>query len=166
MPLISKHFFTMTISRMAESEYLQLQTKIFEQFPNKPFEIDCITDIRQLDEAFTRQAGIIIKDDRANEHNYYYDNLSARGNPRGCMFSEHDIPKDCIFYENDRNEFINYLGISEIKEGTPITLRQVLTAMIRSPHYNNDIVKHDPHSILEGFDTSSNGVVFTPFFGS
>jgi len=129
---------------MAESEYLQLQTKIFEQFPNKPFEIDCITDIRQLDEAFTRQAGIIIKDDRANEHNYYYDNLSARG----------------------RNEYINYLGISEIEEGTPITLRQVLTAMIHSPHYNNDIVKHDPHSILEGFDTSSNGVVFTPFFGS
>jgi hypothetical protein len=129
---------------MAESEYLQLQTKIFEQFPNKPFEIDCITDIRQLDEAFTRQAGIIIKDDRANEHNYYYDNLSARG----------------------RNEYINYLGISEINEGAPITLRQVLTAMIHSPHYNNDIVKHDPHSILEGFDTSSNGVVFTPFFGS
>jgi hypothetical protein len=140
---------------MAESEYLQLQTKIFEQFPNKPFEIDCITDIRQLDEAFTRQAGIIIKDDRANEHNYYYDNLSARGNPRGCMFSEHD-----------RNEYINYLGISEINEGAPITLRQVLTAMIHSPHYNNDIVKHDPHSILEGFDMSSNGVVYTPFFGS
>jgi hypothetical protein len=129
---------------MAESEYLQLQTKILEQFPNKPFEIDCITDIRQLDEAFTRQAGIIIKDDRANEHNYYYDNLSARG----------------------RNEYINFLGISEINEGAPITLRQVLTAMIHSPHYNNDIVKHDPHSILEGFDMSSNGVVYTPFFGS
>lgn len=143
---------------MAESEYLQLQTKILEQFPNTPFEIDCITDIRQLDEPFitnessnsegvepfTRQAGIIIKDDRANEHNYYYDNLSAKG----------------------RNEYINYLGISEINEGAPITLRQVLTAMVHSPHYNNDIVKHDPHSILEGFDTSSNGVVFTPFFGS
>ena len=130
---------------MSEEEaYEELHAEINRQFPNSPFHIDCITQIEELDEPFTQQAGIIIKDDRANEHNYYYDNLTPL----------------------ERSEYINYMGISKIDEDTPITLRQILKAMIDNEHYNNEIVKQDWHSILESFDISDNGIVMTPFFGS
>ena len=127
-----------------EAEYERLQFEIHRQFPNCPFHIDCITQIAELDEPFTQQTGIIIKDDRASEHNYYYDNLSAK----------------------ERSEYINYMGISKIDEDSPITLRQILKAMIDNEHYNNEIVKCDFHDNLEHFDISDNGIVMTPFFGS
>jgi hypothetical protein len=130
------------ISNMTEQEYEQLQAELYKQFPNSPFDIDCIKNLKELDEPFTQHAGIIIKDDRASPNNYYYDGLQ----------------------EEERKQYINYMGIS--KTNTPIALRQVLNAMISNPHYNNDIVKNDFHCILEGFDISSNGIVFTPFFAS
>ena len=122
----------------------RLHAEINKQFPNSPFHIDCIKKLEELDEPMTQQTGIIIKDDRANEHNYYYDNLSAK----------------------ERNEYINYMGVSKIDEDTPITLRQILKAMIDNEHYNNEIVKQDFHDSLEHFDISDNGIVMTPFFGS
>ena len=56
------------------------------------------------------------------------------------------------------------MGISKIDEDTPITLRQILKAMIDNEHYNNEIVKGDFHDSLEGFDISDNGIVMTPFW--
>ena len=132
----------MSDEETTEEEYEQLQTEIIRQFPNSPFDIECIKNIKELDEAITQLTGIIIKDERATEHNYYY----------------HEYPAE------ERNKFINYLGIT--RTNNPITLRQIINAMISSSHYNNDIVKNDDHSILEFFDISPNGVVFTPFFGS
>ena len=121
----------------------KLMNEINKQFINPPFVIDCIKTIEELDEPFTQQTGIIIKDDRASPYNYYYDGMG----------------------ENERNQYTNYMGISK-SDNKPITLRQILNKMISNPHYNNDIVKDDPHCILEGFDISTNGIVFTPFFGS
>ena len=128
---------------LPELEYEELQTELNKQFPNSPFDIACIENLNELDKPFTHHTGIIIKDDRASPNNYYYSNLT----------------------ENERTQYINYLGISQI-DNKPITLRQILNKMILSPHYNKDIVKNDFRCILEGFDISNNGIVFTPFFGS
>ena len=131
------------MSELEYEEYEELQTELYKQFPNCPFDIACIENLNELDEPFTQQTGIIIKDDRASPNNYYYDGME----------------------ENERNQYINYMGISKL-DNKPITLRQILNKMISNPHYNNDIVKDDPHCILEGFDISTNGIVFSPFFGS
>ena len=114
---------------MSEQEYNQLQAELYNQFPDSPFEIDCIENLKELDEPFTQQTGIIIKDDRAGQlcckplvcpNNYYYDGME----------------------ENERNQHINYMGISKV-DNKPITLRQIVNKMISNPHYNNDTVKDD-----------------------
>ena len=130
------------MTEQEETEYHNLQIELHKQFPNCPFDIECVKHIKELDEPITQLTGIIIKDDRANEHNFYY----------------HELPTE------ERNKYINYLGITRTDK--PITLRQIINAMISSPHYNNDTVKNDDHSFLEGFDISENGVLFTASFGS
>jgi len=125
-----------------EIKHTKLLEELDDIFPNCPFSIACINDIKQLDETFTEKKDIIIKDDRANEFNYYYSNL----------------PK------NELPQYVDYLVIKQ-KNDTPITLRQVLTGMSDSLHYNNDIVKGDDHIFLEGFDKTTD-IEYSAFFGS
>ena len=125
-----------------EIKYIKLLEELDAIFPNCPFSISCINDIKQLDETFTEKKDIIIKDDRANEFNYYYSNLP-----------KNELPK-----------YVDYLVIKQ-KNDTPITLRQVLTEMSDSLHYNNDIVKGDDHIFLEGFDKTTD-IEYSAFFGS
>ena len=125
-----------------EIKHTKLLEELDDIFPNCPFSIVCINDIKQLDETFTEKKDIIIKDDRANEFNYYYSNL----------------PK------NELPQYVDYLVIKQ-KNDTPITLRQVLTGMSDSLHYNNDIVKGDDHIFLEGFDKTTD-IEYSAFFGS
>ena len=47
----------------------------------------------------------------------------------------------------------------------PITLRQIITEMSNSEHYNNDVVKEDNHSFLESFEKTTD-IEYTMFFGS
>ena len=132
---------------MSEEDFDEIKhTKLLEDldsiFPNCPFSIDCIDSIKELDEVFTEEKDIIIKDNRANEFNYYYSNLE----------------------NNDLSQYVDYLVIKQ-KNDTPITLRQVLTEMSESLHYNNDIVKGDDHIFLEGFDKTTD-IEYSAFFGS
>ena len=111
-------------------------------FPNCPFDISCIDDISQLDEVFTKNKVIIIKDGRASESNYYYSNIS----------------------KNELSHYVDYLVIKQ-KKNKPITLRQILTEMSSSLHYNNDTIIDDPHRFLEGFDKMTN-IEYLASFGS
>jgi hypothetical protein len=125
-----------------EIKYIKLLEELDAIFPNCPFSISCINDIKQLDETFTEKKDIIIKDDRANEFNYYYSNLN----------------------KNELAQYTNYLVIKQ-KNDVPITLRQILTEMSHSTHYNNSIIMKDDHRFLEGFDKMTD-IEYISCFGS
>ena len=111
-------------------------------FPDCPFNIACIEDINELDKIFSEEKTIIIKDDRANIYNYYYSNLD-----------KNDLPK-----------YNDYLVVKQ-KDDKPITLRQVLTEMYKSSHYNNEIISQDDHRFLEKFEKKTD-IEYTIFWGS
>lgn len=125
-----------------ETKYTKLLEELDSIFPNCPFSIECINQIAELDEIFTEKKDIIIKDDRANEYNYYYSNVN----------------------KNELAQYVDYLVIKE-KNDTPITLRQILTEMSNSPHYNSDIIIGDDHRFLERFYKKTD-IEYHTSFGS
>ena len=63
-------------------------------------------------------------------------------------------------------QFNNYTKVTA-SNGTSITYKDVIEAMINDQHYHSDIVRDDPHNFLEGFDKSKHSdIQFTPCFGS
>ena len=124
-----------------EIKYIKLLEELDAIFPNCPFSISCINDIKQLDETFTEKKDIIIKDDRANEFNYYYSNLN----------------------KNELAQYTNYLVIKQ-KNHVPITLRQILNTIINVQEYK-DMVKYTDHNFLEGFSKTTD-IQYNTFFGS
>jgi len=125
-----------------ELKYNKLFKDLDEIFPNCPFSISCIDDIMELDEVFTKEKTIIIKDNRASQWNYYYSNID----------------------KNELSQYVNYLVVKQ-KNNKPITLRQVLTEMSNSVHYNDDIISEDFHNFLEGFDKTTD-IQYVAYFGS
>jgi hypothetical protein len=125
-----------------ELKYNKLFKDLDEIFPNCPFCISCIDDIMELDEVFTKEKTIIIKDNRASQWNYYYSNID----------------------KNELSQYVNYLVVKQ-KNNKPITLRQVLTEMSNSVHYNDDIISEDFHNFLEGFDKTTD-IQYVASFGS
>ena len=125
-----------------ELKYNKLYKDLDEIFPNCPFSISCIDDIMELDEVFTKEKTIIIKDNRASQWNYYYSNID----------------------KNELSQYVNYLVVKQ-KNNKPITLRQVLTEMSNSVHYNDDIISEDFHNFLEGFDKTTD-IQYVAYFGS
>ena len=125
-----------------ETKYNKLHKDLDTIFPNVPFSISCINDIKELDEVFTKDKDIIIKDNRANESNYYYSNLN----------------------KNELAQYVDYLIIKQ-KDDVPITLRQILTEMSNSLHYNKSIIVEDFHQFLEGFEKTTD-VEYIACFGS
>lgn len=125
-----------------ELKYNKLFKDLDEIFPNCPFSISCIDDIMELDEVFTKEKIIIIKDDRASHWNYYYSNID----------------------KNELSQYVNYLVVKQ-KNNKPITLRQVLTEMSNSLHYNDDIISGDFHNFLEGFNKTTD-IQYVASFGS
>ena len=125
-----------------ELKYNKLYKDLDEIFPNCPFSISCIDDIMELDEVFTKEKTIIIKDNRASQWNYYYSNID----------------------KNELSQYVNYLVVKQ-KNNKPITLRQVLTEMSNSVHYNDDIISEDFHNFLEGFDKTTD-IQYVACFGS
>ena len=123
-------------------KYVKLYSQIYDQFIGCPFDISCIDKIEELDNIFTNEKMIWIRDNRININNNYYSSYSNK-----------DI---------DYNT--HFLQIKKI-DNNPITLRQILKQMSICDHYNNDIIKKDPHHFLELF--RYNGLnIYTTIFGS
>ena len=125
-----------------EVKYNKLFKDLDEIFPSCPFCISCIDDIMELDEIFTKEKTIIIKDNRASQWNYYYSNID----------------------KNELSQYVNYLVVKQ-KNNKPIKLRQVLTEMSNSLHYNDTIISGDFHNFLEGFDKTTD-IQYVASFGS
>ena len=125
-------------------EYEELVDKLEQEFPGCPFIISCINNIDELDDVFSLERTIFIYDDRADEHNYYYQNLT----------------------QEERNEYNHFLKIDRIDD-KPITYRQVLETMSNNAHYNDETVMGDPHCFLEFFELSKHSnIQYTMFWGS
>jgi hypothetical protein len=117
------------------------------QFPNCPFEIDCLPITawnRELDKVFVKRKCVAIFDDRAD--GWYYD----------------DVP--------DKHKYYHYTVV-EAERGKYITLRDILKAMIADPHYHDNIVRGDCHRFLEAIEPrdelyKNKYDCFTCFWGS
>jgi len=135
---------------MDENEMGKDWDKLFEdidqEFPRTPFDISCINDIHELDDEFCSDNAVIIVDDRAK---YWY------------CFGRKDFEDD-----RDVSKYINYTVVRRVDD-EPITLRQVIQAMIDDKHYWDTEVQKDNHRFLEGFDRRShNGIEWVAFWGS
>jgi hypothetical protein len=123
--------------------YEELNNLINIEFPNSPFNI-CLTfnRLKKLEEPFTSLHKIIIIDGRISDLNPYYSGV----------------------YESELIKLHHELVIESI-DNKPITLRQVLTAMITSKHYNMSVILRDSHRFLEAFQPTDEPHVFRAFFG-
>ena len=98
----------------------KLFEEIDQEFPRTPFDISCIKNIHELDDEFSSENAVIIVDDRAK---YWYC-FGIKG-----------------FEDNrDVSEYINYTVVRKIGD-EPITMRQVLQAMIDDKHFWDEVVQ-------------------------
>ena len=129
---------------MNETEYDELIEQLDKIFPNAPFSISCFDSIDELHDVFSEEKIFFIYDNRANPDYYYYSELT----------------------EGELMQFNNYTKVTA-PNGTSITFKDVIEAMINDQHYHSDIFRDDPHNFLEGFDKSKHSdIQFTPCFGS
>ena len=112
-------------------DWEQLFEDIDQEFPRTPFTISCINDIHELDDEFSSENVVIIVDDRAK---YWY-----------CFGMEG------FDHDRDVSKYINYTVVRRLDD-EPITMRQVIQAVIDDKHYWNEVVQRDSHRFLEGFD--------------
>jgi hypothetical protein len=128
-----------------DDEYMNgLMDIINNEFPNAPFNISLDDEeLLNLDEPFTNEKVIFIKDGRQNEYSYYYKQ---------------------VILDGTINKYCDYMKIEQINNN-PITLRQIINNMIKSEHYNDDDVKQDDHKFLEGFEKQTD-IQYEVFFGS
>ena len=122
----------------------ELLEQLDEMFPNAPFSISCFDSIDEIHDVFSEEKIIFIYDNRAHPDNYHYSELT----------------------EGELMQFSNYTKVTA-SNGTSITYKDVIDAMINDQHYHSNIIRDDPHDCLEGFDKSKHSdIQFTPFFGS
>lgn len=121
--------------------YEEIFARWDKEFPDVPFSISLPDEyLDKLDEQFTDEDIIIIKDDRTDS--YYYSKCS----------------------KEYKKKFINNMVIKATKNNK-ITLRQIINKMIKNKHYSNEVVIQDNHNFLEGF-AKINDNMYMPFFGS
>ena len=78
-----------------------------------------------------------------------------RAHPDNYYFSE--------LTEGELMQFNNYTKVIA-SNGTSVTYKDVIEAMINDQHYHSDIIRDDPHNCLEGFDKSKHSdIQFTHF---
>jgi hypothetical protein len=127
-----------------EQEFEQLTADIDLAFPNCPFTISCVNKIEELDNIFTQEKVIIIKDDRANYWHWWFDDIT----------------------EEETKEYINYTVVKAPYNGN-ITLRTIIQAMINDQHYHNDLVLRDSHHFLESIDKQNDqSIEYISYWGS
>tara|TARA_R110001632_G_scaffold186503_1_gene306875 strand:+ start:190 stop:618 length:429 start_codon:yes stop_codon:yes gene_type:complete len=114
-----------------ELDWEELHNQIDIDFPNAYFDI-CLglNNIeeynKKMDEKFTDEKTIIVKDDRANTSSYHWSEWP----------------------ENELAEFINYTCVTAVDD-KPITLRQVFKTMEADPHYERGGVCCQDHRFIE-----------------
>ena len=129
-----------------ERDWDKLNEEIAQEFPRAPFSKSCINNIHELDDEFGSENVVIIKDDRAK-----YWHIGDRQ-----KFA--DI--------RDTSKYINYTVVRK-EDDEPITMRQVIQAMIDDKHYWNEVVQRDSHQFLEGFDKAGRSdIEYVASFGS
>ena len=114
-----------------ERNYEELFNQIRIDFPKACFDIclglNNVDDYnKMMDEKFTDENTIIVKDDRANEWSYYWS----------------EWPRDKLA------QFVNYTVVNRV-DNKPITLRQVFKAMEADPHYSLESSRQDNHCFIE-----------------
>ena len=122
----------------------QRQELLEKEFPdNLPFSI-CLSDddLINLHGPFTQEPVIFIRDNRANEHSYMWQNVS----------------------EQERNRYNSNFRVK--KQGDrAITLRQIILEMSRVAEYRLIEQTGEEHCFLEGFDQTSP-IQYVTSFGS
>ena len=138
----NKIFSLLHTSKNDVEKWQQLGKDIEKIFPRAPFSISCVDDIAELDETFTDEQVILILDDRCL--GYYFDDI----NPE------------------ERTKYFHYTVVKQ-NNNQPITLKDVIQALIDDTHYWDEFVMSDPHCFLEMFDKSKrSNIQYTMFWGS
>ena len=135
---------SITINESAYDEWHERYMELIEnEFPNAPFTISLSNDeIIALDDPFTEEHSIIIKDDRASLSNYYWENVP----------------------HSELSKYISYVVVKKMGD-TPITLRQILNVMIHSDEYKKMDELGEPHCFLELFQKTTK-IQYESCFGS
>ena len=110
-----------------ENKWEKLFDDLEKAFPNAPFTVSCVDDMDELEQTFPPAKEIKIYD-----HRFLCNDIALK---------------------DGRN---HHQTIVRQKNNKPITIRQVIKAMINDEHYHDDVVKSDPHRFLEGFARLTN----------
>ena len=129
------------VNDISDDFYYKMNQLIEEEFPNSPFSVALDSeDLLKLDDAFTSEKSIFIKDDRASCPVFGFPNNDTRKNG----LTSHTLVKQV--------------------DDKPITLRQILNTIINVQEYK-DMVKYTDHNFLEGFSKTTD-IQYNTFFGS
>ena len=119
--------FSETASSGSDDEYEELQMLLTLQFPQCPFNIECIRNSAELDTIFSNELAILIYDERLHHKCYNISEMST-----------------------SQKSKLRHYTVVKLMNDEPITLRQVLNTMIKDRHYHSRAIKnHFGHYFLE-----------------
>ena len=143
--IITKVDGTVIKTNIAErTKWSETKHNLLEQeFPNIPFQI-CLahTELISLDEPFTDEPVVFVKDDRACKYSYYWK----------------------LWPELERNRYNTNIKISK-KGDNPITLRQIILEMAATDEYQMVADAGDNHIFLEWLQPRTP-IQYAAWFGS
>ena len=135
---------SITINESASDRwYTRYYELIAIAFPNAPFDISLsVEELLNLDEPFTDERTIVIKDTRATPKKYYWEEYT----------------------QSELNKYISHIIVKK-PNNQSITLRQILNVMINNDEYKKMAELDEPHMFLEGFQKTTK-IQYTSCFGS
>lgn len=120
-------------SQSESSDNFEAELELKDEFPDCPFNLDCFNDVNTLDYKFTDEVFMLVYDDRLNYVNSNFENMT----------------------EIEKINLRHYTLI-QVKDNNPITLRQIINAMIKQRYYSSQkIQKLFGHYYLEKFEQRS-----------
>ena len=120
-------------SQSESSDSFEAELELKDEFPDCPFNLDCFNDVNTLDYKFTDEVFMLVYDDRLNYVNSNFENMT----------------------EIEKINLRHYTLI-QAKNNNPITLRQIINAMIKQRYYSSQkIQKLFGHYYLEKFEQRS-----------
>jgi len=141
-------------SSISDQEQAEYEEILFEDFmgymsndlklPNNNIDPYCLFDDiddykERIDKPLTDELTILVKDARSTIYWHDYDPEVAQG-------------------------YVNYTTVKGTRE-TPISLRMVLVAMDKDPHYGKSAVQRQDHNLLEFYEWI-NTIVLDFYYGS